>query len=237
MQRLEVPDHIAIIMDGNGRWAKKKGLPRIKGHFEGSKSVRRIVEVCVDLNVKYLTLYAFSTENWKRRKSEVHALMRLLNRFLDSELKNMMKNNIRFRVIGDVSSFPPDLRKNIISVESRTKSNSGLTLVLALNYGSRQEIVRASREIAVECLKGDIQPQAIDEAVFQKHLYTDGIPDPDLLIRTSGEVRLSNFLLWQCSYTEFYFTGVLWPDFGKKELIEAITAYCNRERRYGKERA
>ncbi|MBN2189804.1 MAG: isoprenyl transferase [Candidatus Aureabacteria bacterium] len=237
MQKLEVPDHIAIIMDGNGRWAKRKGLPRIKGHFEGSKSVRRIVEVCVELNVKYLTLYAFSTENWKRRKSEVHALMRLLNRFLASELKNMMKNSIRFRVIGDVSLFPPDLRKNIISVESRTKSNSGLTLVLALNYGSRPEIVRAAREIAVECLKGDIQPQAIDEAVFQKHLYTDGIPDPDLLIRTSGEVRLSNFLLWQCSYTEFYFTGVLWPDFGKKELIEAITEYCDRERRYGKERA
>jgi len=224
-------------MDGNGRWAKKKGLPRIKGHYEGAKSVRRIVEACVELKLKYLTLYAFSTENWKRGKSEVHALMRLLNRFLRFELKNMMKNRIKFRVIGDISLFPPDLKKNIISAEDQTKANAGLTLVLALNYGSRAEILKAVREIAVKCRKGDIQPQAIDEAVFQRHLYTDGIPDPDLLIRTSGEVRLSNFLLWQCSYTEFCFTGVLWPDFGKQELLEAVKEYYNRERRYGKERA
>ncbi|MCK9555816.1 isoprenyl transferase [bacterium] len=237
MQKLKVPDHIAIIMDGNGRWAKKKGLPRIKGHYEGAKSVRRIVEACVELKLKYLTLYAFSTENWKRGKSEVHALMRLLNRFLRFELKNMMKNRIKFRVIGDISLFPPDLKKNIISAEDQTKANEGLTLVLALNYGSRAEILKAVREIAVKCRKGDIQPQAIDEAVFQRHLYTDGIPDPDLLIRTSGEVRLSNFLLWQCSYTEFCFTGVLWPDFGKQELLEAVKEYYNRERRYGKERA
>ncbi|MDD5644311.1 MAG: isoprenyl transferase [bacterium] len=237
MQKPVIPNHIAIIMDGNGRWAKKKGLPRIKGHFEGSKTVRRVVEACIELKVRYITLYAFSTENWKRSKREIGALMGLLNNFLNSELNNMMKKGIKFKVIGDISLFSPGLRKKIISGEKHTKDNTGLTLVLALNYGSRAEILNAVREIADKCLKGDIKPQTIDEDVFKRHLYTKDIPDPDLLIRTSGEIRLSNFLLWQCSYTEFYFTEVLWPDFGKDDLMEAIMEYSRRERRYGKERA
>ena len=237
MDKIIIPEHIAIIMDGNGRWAKKRGFPRIKGHYEGAKSVRVIVESCADLGIKYLTLYAFSTENWKRPGTEIRALMVLLKRFLKSEFKTMVKNDIRFKTIGDIKKLPPDVHDEINSVTEKTALNKGLTLILALSYGSRPEIVKAARSIAKDCVEGKINPSAIDESVFEKHLDTCDIPDPDLLIRTSGEMRISNFLLWQLSYAEFYITDVLWPDFDKKELKKAIREYSKRERRFGKTRA
>lgn len=237
MDKMNLPQHIAIIMDGNGRWAKKRSLPRIKGHYEGAKAVRVIVESCAEIGVKYLTLYAFSTENWKRPRVEIRALMALLKRFLKSELKTMMKNNIRFKTIGDIKKLPTDVCNEINSVTEKTALNKGLTLILALSYGSRPEIVKAARSIAKECVEGKINPSAIDESVFERHLDTCDIPDPDLLIRTSGEMRISNFLLWQLSYAEFYITDVLWPDFDKKELKKALREYSKRERRFGETRA
>ncbi len=236
MDKITIPEHIAIIMDGNGRWAKKRGLPRVKGHYEGAKGVRGIVESCSEIGVKYLTLYAFSTENWKRPKTEIWALMALLKRFLKAELKTMMKNDIRFKTIGDIKKLPADVYAEINSVTEKTANNKGLTFILALSYGSRAEIVKAARSIAKECVKGKIKPASIDESVFEKHLDTCDIPDPDLLIRTSGEMRISNFLLWQLSYAEFYITDVLWPDFDKKELKKAVREYSKRERRFGETR-
>jgi undecaprenyl diphosphate synthase len=223
------PRHIAIIMDGNGRWAKKRKLPRISGHRAAIRAVRAAVEGCRKLGVEVLTLYAFSTENWKRPRSEVGLLMKLLHHYLRTELKELKKNNIRLAAIGDLSVLPEDIRKELEHAGSDTSGNDGMLLNLALNYGARQEIVNAAKKL---CAEG-ADAGSIDEASFARCLYTSGLPDPDLLIRTSGELRISNFLLWQLAYTELYFTGVLWPDFTRVNLYEAVMDYQARERRYG----
>ncbi|HFU76648.1 MAG TPA: di-trans,poly-cis-decaprenylcistransferase [Arcobacter sp.] len=221
-----LPEHIAIIMDGNGRWAKEKGLKRTDGHKEGAKKVRTITEHCARIGIKYLTLYAFSTENWSRPKLEVEYLMKLLSDYLENELKTYMDNNIRFETIGDLSRFSKKLQKTIQQVKSQTQNNSGLTQILALNYGSRDEIVRAIN-ILVQ------NNNQITEENISKSLDTGGFPDVDLLLRTSGEVRLSNFLLWQCAYSEMFFTKTNWPDFSTQELDQIIHDYMYRERRFG----
>ena len=225
----KVPEHVAIILDGNGRWAKKRLLPRNAGHMQGSKVVEQICEDAHNLGIKYLTVYAFSTENWKRPKDEVDALMKLLDRYLKNCIERSSKNNMRVRVLGDIST----LSHKIIELEAKSKNNTGLNFQVALNYGGRDEMLRAVRKCAEECAGGRIKPADIDEAYFDGLLDTADIPDPDLLIRTSGEQRISNFLLWQLAYTEFYFTDVLWPDFNKKELKKAIEYYENRDRRFG----
>jgi undecaprenyl diphosphate synthase len=222
-----IPAHIAIIMDGNGRWAKKRGLPRIFGHRAAMKTVREIVTACADLGVRALTLYAFSTENWVRPEKEISGLMSLLRAYLKSELKTMTKNNIRLSVIGDISKLPAAASKELLATIERTKNNTGMVLNLALNYGGRDDIVRAARKAVEKGMKG------LDEASFGELLDTAGLPDPDLMIRTSGEMRLSNFLLWQLAYSEIYVTPVLWPDFKAKHLNEAILDYQKRERRFG----
>ncbi len=229
----KLPVHIAIIMDGNGRWAKKRGLPREEGHRQGVKRVREIVEASVKVGIKYLTLYSFSTENWKRPKTEINALMRLLNYQLKRELKTMLKNKIKFRVIGDITAFPKYIQKNIQKAIEETKHFENFNLILALNYGSRREITRAVKLIVNDFKEGKINIDNINEELISKYLWTKDIPDPDLLIRTSGEYRLSNFLLWQCAYTELYITPVLWPDFNEIELLKAILDYQRRERRFG----
>jgi undecaprenyl diphosphate synthase len=226
-KELTLPRHIAIIMDGNGRWAKKRGLPRVFGHRAAIKTVREVVEECAKIGIQALTLYAFSTENWARPSAEIRALMGLLRLYLRKELENLTKNNIRFRTIGDTGKLPEQVRKDLRYVTEKTAANSGLTLVLALNYGSRQEIVRA-----VNCIIQDGQKRVTEETI-QKNLDTSGLPDPDLLIRTSGELRISNFLLWQIAYTELFFTKVLWPDFRARDLHEAITSFKERSRRFG----
>lgn len=230
---MKVPQHIAIILDGNGRWAKKKGMPRNYGHAEGSKNVERICEEAYKMGVKYLTVYAFSTENWKRPKDEVDALMGLLRNYMKTCLKTAAKNRMCVRVIGDKSALDDDIRKRIDELEEATRYNDGLCFQIALNYGSRDEMVRAIRELCKECKDGHISIQDIDEKLFSTYLDTAGIPDPDLMIRTSGEQRLSNYLLWQLAYSEFYFTDVLWPDFTKEELAKAIAYYNGRDRRFG----
>ena len=227
------PKHVAIIMDGNGRWAAKRGLPRIAGHRAGAKSVQEAVSAAKELGVKILTLYTFSTENWKRPKYEINALFRLLESYIDRESDNLKKNNIRLSVIGKLSGLPESVVNKLNMVMEKTKNNDSLILNLALNYGSRTEIVDAVRNIAADCLTGKMMPENIDENVFTNYLYTKDIPDPDLLIRTSGEMRLSNFLLWQMSYTEIYVTKKLWPDFTKKDFKKAMLEYRKRERRYG----
>jgi undecaprenyl diphosphate synthase len=227
IDRKKMPAHIAIIMDGNGRWAKKKKLPRVFGHRAGMKTVKSIVETCVKLKVKVLTLYAFSTENWVRPKSEVNALMGLLKAYVNLELKNMMENDIKLMTIGDTSGLPENPRKELLKALDKTKNNKGMILNLALNYGSRDEIIRAFNRL----LKKDIDE--VDEKLLAGNLDTANIPDPDLLIRTSGEMRLSNFMLWQCAYTEFYITPVFWPDFMPENLYKALIEYQNRHRRYG----
>ena len=229
-----IPRHIAIIMDGNGRWANTKGLPRIAGHREGVRTVRKITEICGELNVKILTLYTFSSENWNRPDTEVSALMKLLMSSLRREVKDLMKNNIRFTVIGNINELAPNIQNELIDAIHKTKNNTGLNLNLALSYGSRQEIICAVKKLIDKVSEGEIKVDEIDESVFSKLLYTQNIPDPDLLIRTGGEFRISNFLLWQIAYTEIHVTDTSWPSFGKKELTEAIYEYQNRDRRYGK---
>jgi undecaprenyl diphosphate synthase len=229
-----IPGHVAIIMDGNGRWAQKKGLPRVMGHKSGVESVQEIVESAGGLGIKVLTLYAFSTENWKRPVLEVQSLMGLLKTYLLKELSTMIRNNVRLRSIGQKEKIPPDVLEVLDHTINRTSENSGLILNLALSYGGRNEIANASRRIAEECLAGRLQPEQITEEIFPRYLYTDGLPDPDLLIRTGGEARLSNFLLWQSSYSEVYFTETLWPDFRRPHFIEAILDYQRRQRRFGK---
>ena len=228
-----LPKHIAIIMDGNGRWAKEKGLSRIAGHLEGIERVRDTVNIAAELGIKALTFFAFSTENWSRPKTEVSMLMRYLNNFLDREVKSLHKNNIRFRVIGRADPLPKQVLNKISKSEELTRNNTGLTMILALNYGSRQEITDAAKRIAEDVLKGRVDSSDINEDFFCGYLYTAGIPDPDLLIRTSGEMRISNFLLWQLSYAEFYFPKVCWPDFKRPYFEEAIKEYQLRERRFG----
>jgi undecaprenyl diphosphate synthase len=229
-----LPRHVAIIMDGNGRWAKKRLLNRIKGHEKGADSVRAVVKACREIGIPYLTLYAFSTENWHRPQLEVDALMTLLQKFLHTEAEELLANNIRLGTIGETQRLPEDVRRSLDSVISRTRHNDGLHLVLALSYGGRSEIIHAVREIATEVADGRVAPSAIDDKFLEDKLFTRGIPDPDLLIRTSGELRLSNFLLWQLAYAEFYFTPTLWPDFGKDEFIRIIADYQRRDRRFGK---
>jgi undecaprenyl diphosphate synthase len=229
-----IPPHIAIIMDGNGRWANAKGLPRITGHREGVRTVRKITEICGKLGVQILTLYTFSSENWNRPATEVNALMKLLVNSLRREVKDLMKNNVRFTVIGNINELETNVQNELQDAIHKTKKNTGLNLNLALNYGSRQEIICAIKKLAEKVSKGEIIVDDIDEYYFSKLLYTRDIPDPDLLIRTGGEFRISNFLLWQIAYTEIHVTDTSWPSFGKKELTEAIYEYQNRERRFGK---
>ena len=229
-----IPRHIAIIMDGNGRWANAKGLPRIAGHREGVRTVRKITEICGELNVKILTLYTFSSENWNRPVAEVSALMKLLLSSLRREVKDLMKNNVRFTVIGNINELAFNVQNELIDAIHKTKNNTGLNLNLALSYGSRQEILFAVKKLIDNVSEGEIKVDEIDESVFSKLLYTRNIPDPDLLIRTGGEFRISNFLLWQIAYTEIHVTDTSWPSFGKKELTEAIYEYQNRDRRFGK---
>ena len=230
---MNVPQHVAIILDGNGRWAKSKGMPRNYGHAQGSKNVERICEEAWRLGIKYLTVYAFSTENWNRPQDEVDALMNLLRRYMKTCITTAAKNDMKVRVIGDITRLDEDIRSRILELEEATKNNGGLNFQIAINYGSRDELVRGIRRLAQDCVDNKQDPAEITEAVIERYLDTHGIPDPDLLIRTSGEQRLSNFLLWQLAYTEFYFTDVHWPAFTKEELIKAIEQYNKRDRRFG----
>ena len=231
--QLPPPEHIAIIMDGNGRWAKKRGLPRTAGHAAGAETFRRIATYCRSIGVKYLTVYAFSTENWSRPKGEVDALMTLLRNYMKTCLNTAKKNRMKVRVIGDKTGLDPDIQTRIRELEEASKDNDGLNFTIAINYGSRDEIVRAVRHISENVAAGKLDPTSVTEETISNYLDTAGIPDPDLLIRTSGELRLSNFLMWQLAYTEFYFTNTPWPDFTKEELAEAIEKYNSRDRRYG----
>ncbi|WP_102028248.1 isoprenyl transferase [Salirhabdus sp. Marseille-P4669] len=228
-----LPKHVAIIMDGNGRWAKKRGLPRVAGHKEGMKTVKKIVRKAVELQIEALTLYAFSTENWKRPKPEVETIMKLPNEFLSTYLPELMENNVRVQTIGYTEALPQHTRNAIHIAMEKTANNTGLILNFAINYGSRAEIVEAVKQIATDVKQNKIMIDDIDEDCISEHLFTRKISDPDLLIRTSGEVRLSNFLLWQNAYSEFYFTDVLWPDFNEEEFEKSLAVYQNRKRRYG----
>ena len=230
---MNVPNHVAIILDGNGRWAKKRHLPRKAGHVAGSKTVEQICEDASKLGIRYLTVYAFSTENWKRPQDEVDALMRLLRQYLKDCIKRSTKNNMCVRVIGDITPLSDDMKESIRQLEEATKDNTGLHFQVALNYGSRDEMLRGMKRMYQDIKDGTLPEEELKEDTFSKYLDTKGIPDPDLLIRTSGEERLSNFLLWQLAYTEFYFTDVLWPDFNKEELQKAIAYYNGRDRRFG----
>ncbi len=229
-----IPEHIAVIMDGNGRWAKKRALPRVAGHHEGVNSVRDIVEACGQIGVKYLTLYTFSTENWNRPKEEVSILMRLLVSSLRDERDRLHNNNVRVKTIGDFSSLPQDAQDEFLDAIDLTKNNTGLTLVLALSYSGRWDITSGMKRLAEQVKAGKLDPETITEEIISKNLATKDIPDPDLLIRTSGELRISNFLLWQLAYSEMYVTEVLWPDFRRNELYNALESYQSRERRFGK---
>ena len=232
-KNMKVPQHIAIILDGNGRWAKAKGMPRNYGHAQGSKNVERICEEAWRMGIKYLTVYAFSTENWSRPEGEVPALMTLLRNYMKTCLKTAAKNDMKIRVIGDVEPLDEDIRNRIRELEAATVNNGGLNFTIALNYGSRDEMTRAAKKMAKDCAEGKLDPEQIDESVFESYLDTHGIPDPDLMIRTSGEQRLSNYLLWQLAYAEFYFTDVPWPDFTKDELARAVEEYNHMHRRFG----
>lgn len=231
---MKIPQHIAIIMDGNGRWAKKRGLPKIMGHKQGVESVKNITKACIKFGVKYLTIYAFSTENWQRPKDEVDVLFKLLEDFIKKESQIFHDNSVRVCIIGERNRINPELIKIIEKLEGDTKDYNKLTLNIALSYGSRQEIVNAVRVLSREAKKGMIDPETIDEKVFSRYLYTGDCPDPEFLIRTSGEMRMSNFLLWQISYSEIYVTPKLWPDFTERDLAKAIDEYQKRERRFGK---
>lgn len=230
----KLPNHLAIIMDGNGRWAKQKGMLRIFGHENGTKSVREVVEASAELGIKYLTLYAFSTENWKRPKKEVQTLMNLLVTSLKKEIKTLQDNNIKLSAIGCLEDLPKKAYSELFEVIEKTKQNTRMTLTLALSYGSREEFISAIKELAHKVKNNIISVENIDESIINKHLYTRKLPDVDLLIRTSGEQRISNFLLWQIAYAELYFTDTLWPDFKRNDLYEALINYQHRERRFGK---
>jgi undecaprenyl diphosphate synthase len=228
-----MPRHIAVIMDGNGRWARERGLPRIEGHRRGSEAVRSCTAACMEAGVPYLTLYAFSKENWQRPPDEVRALMALLDRFLAERTAEIMERNIRLRAIGHLDDLPDKARRRLDAAVEKSAGNTALTLTLALSYGARTELTDAARAIAREVRAGRLDPEAIDEKTISAHLYTAGTPDPDLLVRTSGEMRISNFLLWQISYAEIVVTPKLWPEFGKEDLFAAIREYAGRHRRYG----
>lgn len=231
--RENLPGHLAIIMDGNGRWAKARLLPRIMGHRKGVQTVRLIVEECSKIGIGYLTLFAFSAENWSRPKTEVRSLMTLLKKYIKMEVPRMMRNNIRFNVIGNRSDLPEDVAAGLDDAMQVTAANSGMTLTLALSYGSRQELLQAAKGIAAEICSGKLSLDDLSEDSFSRYLYTATLPDPDLLVRTSGEMRISNFLLWQLAYTELYFTEINWPDFNRDELYKALADYQQRERRFG----
>jgi len=228
-----VPRHIAIIMDGNGRWAQARGLPRIAGHRHGAEAARRAVTAAAELGVPYLTLFGFSSENWGRPSGEIHDLMGLLRHYLRGEIAELHRNGVRLRVIGELGRLDPDIIEMIERAEAMTRDNARITVTIALSYGGRAEIVAAVRAIAQRVQSGSLAAAAIDEDCFTRYLFTAGLPDPDLLIRTSGEQRISNFLLWQSAYSEFFFTKTLWPDFSKHDLEEAIDEFCGRDRRYG----
>ncbi|PKA83291.1 undecaprenyl diphosphate synthase [Ulvibacter sp. MAR_2010_11] len=230
----KLPKHLAVIMDGNGRWAKQKGLFRTMGHENGTKAVKEIVEACGEIGIPYLTLYAFSTENWNRPKMEVELLMKLLVASLKKEMKSLQDNDIKLNAIGNLQALPKRAHKELLDVIKKTENNSKMTLTLALSYGSREELTKTIQEISHKVKNNLISPENIDETVINNHLYTQNLPDVDLLIRTSGEQRISNFLLWQIAYAELYFTETLWPDYTKNHLFEAILNYQNRERRFGK---
>ncbi len=234
IKKERLPSHVAIIMDGNGRWAKQRGLDRVFGHQQGVTSLRQIVEAASDLGIGYLTLYAFSTENWGRPDDEVAALMGIMVQSLNNETETLLKNKICLKVIGDVDRLDKDLREKLFETIRLTSVGKGLNLVIALSYSSRWEISEATRKIAIDALSGKIDADSVDEELFGKYLTTAGIPDPELMIRTSGESRISNFLLWQLAYSELYFTDILWPDFGKEDFYEAIIDFQKRERRFGK---
>jgi undecaprenyl diphosphate synthase len=234
MQKSDIPKHIAIIMDGNGRWAKERGLMRTAGHREGVKRAREVIKACGELGIEVVTFFAFSAENWRRPKREIGILMGFLESFLKDEIRDLIKNNIRLKVIGRGDPIPKTLQKRLKEAQAKTEDNSGLTVCLALNYGSRQEIVDAAKDFAADTLKGKINLGSLDENIFSGYLYTGELPDPDLLIRTSGEMRISNFLLWQLSYAELYFPKVYWPDFRRADLEAAIAEFKKRERRFGK---
>ena len=231
--RANLPTHVAIIMDGNGRWAKQRGLPRVEGHRNGVESVRAMVRACGELGVKYLTLYAFSVENWNRPKDEVDTLMKYLARFLKNEVGELTRNNVRLEVIGQIYRLPEFVQEQLRKTQAALAKNNGLTLILALSYGGRTEIVEAARSLAAKVKAGKLEPEEITEQIIAQHLYTRNFPDPDLVIRTSGEMRVSNFLLWQISYAEFVVTPTLWPDFRKAQLCEALEEYTQRHRRFG----
>lgn len=234
IQRDKLPRHIAIIMDGNGRWAKRRGLPRIMGHPRGVDALREMVRCCDDWGLEALTVFAFSTENWSRPQQEVTIIMTLIEQFLRAELPEMMERGIKLELMGNLQALPRSLQAQMHRSMSATHNNRGLRFVVATNYGGRQEIVQACRELAMQVKQGEIQPEDIDEALFERHLYTAGTCDPDLLIRTSGEMRISNFLLWQVAYSEIYITEALWPDFDRAELHRALWAYQQRDRRFGR---
>lgn len=233
LSEMKIPEHVAIILDGNGRWAKKRLLPRNVGHAQGSKTVEKICEECDKIGIKYLTVYAFSTENWKRPQKEVDALMKLLRQYLSDCIKRSTKNNMCVRVLGDISVLDKEFQDKIKELEEVSKDNTGLHFQVALNYGGRDELVRSIRKLCIDVQNETVLPEQITEELFSGYLDSKGIPDPDLLIRTSGEQRLSNFLPWQLAYSEFYFTDVLWPDFNREELIKAIEFYNTRDRRFG----
>jgi len=229
-----IPRHVAVIMDGNGRWARTRALARIRGHRAGVESVRSVVRTAGEIGVQYLTLYAFSQENWSRPKSEIAALMHLLDAFLRSEVAELNQNNVRLEAIGQIEDLPARVRRQLSLSEEATAANTGLTLILALSYGARREIASAARELARQAVRGGLSPDQIDETLLAEHLYTRKYPDPDLLIRTSGEFRVSNFLLWQISYAEFVISPVLWPDFRREHFLDAIREYGRRQRRFGR---
>lgn len=230
---LKIPQHVAIILDGNGRWAKSKGMPRNYGHSKGAKNLEVICEDAWKIGIKYLTVYLFSTENWKRSKEEVDGLMRLFRSYTKTCIKTAQKNNMKVRVLGDITALAPDLQESLVNLVETSKNNTGLNFQIAINYGSRDEIVRAVRRLAQDCVQGNVQIPQITEELFAAYLDTAEVPDPDLLIRTSGELRLSNYLMWQLAYSEFYFTDIPWPAFTKENLWQAIEKYNGRERRYG----
>lgn len=232
-ENLNIPAHVAIILDGNGRWAKEKGMPRNYGHMQGAKAVEDILVDARDMGIKYLTVYAFSTENWSRPEAEVSALMTILRNYLKTSIKKSMKNNVRCRVIGERSKLSADIQDAINELEEATKDNTGLTFTIAINYGSRDEITRAVRKVADRVASGEISSSDITEQMITENLDTNFLPDPDLLIRTCNEQRISNFLLWQCAYSEFYYTPVAWPDFNKAELEKAVESYSGRTRKFG----
>jgi undecaprenyl diphosphate synthase len=234
LDKNNLPKHIAIIMDGNGRWARQRNLPRVAGHRQGIERAKEIIAAAAKLKIEVVTFFAFSAENWSRPKNEISMLMRYLNNFLDYEISKFKKNNIRLVVIGREEPIPKQLQNKLKDAESDTKNNTGLTVILALNYGGRQEIVDAAKKFAASVIRGDSRVEDLDEEGFGRYLYTGGLPDPDLFIRTSGEMRISNFMLWQLSYAELYFSKKYWPDFASSDLEEAILDYQKRERRFGR---